>query len=525
MGRIQWFILGVLSVELWASQMLFVSSSVHDYVKGSFEDQSNAYVFFGGSEGLHASFTGDNGTAGAYGSSLIRFESITFRRTEASAAEQQEMSSRSGLIQAIIFEVSDRDKIGTSYDGGQVVLCCTRELFQVEGCNLNEVIKRPSNDNPGWPKSIDIHFRGKEVDAFMTADPIIIEKTGMYSLYFIFCDPQLANTVINGKTIWKNPTGYLPGRMAPLMKFYAVMSLAFLVLGLVWLFQYIRFWKDILQLQNYITLVISLGMCEMVMWYFEYANFNATGYRPVGITLWAVTFGAVKKTVSRLLLLVVSMGYGVVKPTLGGLTSRVLLLGGTYFVAAESLDVVENVGAINDMSGKAKLFLALPVAILDAFFILWIFTSLSKTLEKLHARKSFVKLELYRKFTNSLAVAVVTSVAWIGYELYFKATDPFNEHWQNAWIVTAFWNILTFVLMCIICALWSPSHNAMRYAYSEEAREEFDDEEAIALTGTGTKSSTLEVDAGSSMSEMKDMKPGNTDVFRLDDDPEEDKRE
>lgn len=103
----------------------------------------------------------------------------------------------------------------------------------------------------------------------------------------------------------------------------------------------------------------------------------------MGITLWAVTISAVKKTLSRLLLLVVSMGYGVVKPTLGGVTSRVLLLGLIYFIASEALELVEHLGNINDFSGKAKIYLVLPVAFLDAWFILWIFSSLSKTLEKL----------------------------------------------------------------------------------------------------------------------------------------------
>lgn len=103
----------------------------------------------------------------------------------------------------------------------------------------------------------------------------------------------------------------------------------------------------------------------------------------MGITLWAVTFSAFKKTVSRLLLLVVSMGYGVVRPNLGAVSSKVLLLGLIYFVASEALELVEHLGNINDFSGKVELFLVLPVALLDACFILWIFSSLSKTLEKL----------------------------------------------------------------------------------------------------------------------------------------------
>jgi hypothetical protein len=204
----------------------------------------------------------------------------------------------------------------------------------------------------------------------------------------MFCDPQLQGLKITGRTVWRNPHGYIPGKMAPMMTFFGFMSLAYLVLGLLWFLQFVRYWKDILQLHYHITAVIALGMCEMAFWYFEYANFNSTGTRPMGITLWAVTFTAVKKTVSRLLLLVVSMGYGVVRPTLGGITYKVAALGIVYFIASEALELVENLGNINDFSGKTRLFLVLPVAILDATFIIWIFSSLSRTLEKLQVAAS-----------------------------------------------------------------------------------------------------------------------------------------
>jgi hypothetical protein len=50
------------------------------------------------------------------------------------------------------------------------------------------------------------------------------------------------------------------------------------------------------------------------------------------------------------------------------------MLGGTFFVASEVLELVEHVGAVSDLSGKAKLFLVLPALVLDGFFFLWIFT-------------------------------------------------------------------------------------------------------------------------------------------------------
>ena len=60
-----------------------------------------------------------------------------------------------------------------------------------------------------------------------------------------------------------------------------------------------------------------------------------------------------------------------------------LALGGAYFIAACTLDVMTNVGTIDDLTSSARIFLVLPVAVLDAVFILWIFTALSKTLAQL----------------------------------------------------------------------------------------------------------------------------------------------
>nr|CAB3496030.1 unnamed protein product [Digitaria exilis] len=235
-------------------------ASIHEYGGGGFAPRANSFFFHGGSEGLYASDPSSNSSA-----SFIRyalpppppppppppFDSVVFRRTPEAASRHDDMQQKTGLVEAIIVEIQDRDKIGGSYLHSDAI-CCTPELDKEKYC------------------------------------------------------------------------------------------------------KFVRCWKDILQLHYHITAVIALGMCEMAFWYFEYANFNSTGTRPMGITLWAVTFTAVKKTVSRLLLLVVSMGYGVVLPTLGGITSKVYALGFIYFVASEALELVENLGNINDFSGKTR---------------------------------------------------------------------------------------------------------------------------------------------------------------------------
>lgn len=363
------------------------------------------------------------------------------------------MSYNSGLVQIIIFEAAGRDNIGGSPYGGQRSICCTADLAKLEGCKQGEVIRTPSVTDATWPMVLNVNFRGKQLLVQLKKKEVYIKKTGMYNLFFISCDPKLKGMKVSGRTVWKNPDGYLPGRMSPLMKFYAIMTVAYILLAASWCLQYVRHRQDVLPLQYCITGVIALGLLEMIFWYFDYAYFNNTGARPVGLTTWVVTIGATRRTVSRLLILSISMGYGVVRPTLGGLTTKVLLLGITYFVASILLNITEYVGTINDIAGRARVLLVLPDALLDAFLILWIFTSLSKTLEQLQvssvfllklyattsckrlfsffphkmsdshtacflqAKRSSVKLDIYRQFSNALAITVIASVAWIGYEV------------------------------------------------------------------------------------------------------------
>lgn len=498
---------------------------MHPYKGTSFFQTADAWLFRGGREGLFASTPSvvaqwHNIPKGiANGKSYVRFDNIKFTRPVSEAAEHSPSDGSTGLVQALVFEVGDRRHVGYTSATEVRSFCCSQELVKKTDCSPGKVIVKPNAGDKTWPRVIDFNFKGNDtvlVPSGLTSDEIIITKTGMYYLWFIICDKNLAGVTISGSTVWKNPTGYLPGMMTPFMSFFGLMSLAYVIVGFLWFFQYVRHWKEILHLQNCITVVIALGMSEMSTWYFDFVNFNATGFRPYNITVWAVTLGSVRKTVSRMLILVVSMGFGVVRPTLGGLTSKVILLGATYFLATGSLDVMQNVGAIDDLSSSERVILVLPVAVLDAIFILWIFSALSKTLVLLQVKKTSHKLDLYRKFTNSLALSVVVSVAWIGYEMYFKVTDQFNERWQSDWITSSFWHILTFLLLCIICILWSPSQSSTRYAFSEDQGEDFDEEEVALTSAVPSKSTAVE---------PKDKKPVNTDVFSLDDEAEEGKLE
>ncbi|CAI5975723.1 unnamed protein product [Closterium sp. NIES-65] len=521
-----------------------------------------------------------------------RFQHLTFHRPIWEARDAP-VAGQTGLIEALLFEVGDRARIGHTSPTGTRSFCCTPELVRKTGCNPGHLIVRPRDDDSKWPRVVEMHLMGNDsaVEGAVLLSPVrgahasgvsfspcllaslspptqwprVVEinfmgndsaveaaasemhitRTGMYYLWFVICDKNLAEVSVTGGTVWKNPSGYLPGMMTPYLNFFGAMSIvsaaypllvlpsitsraaeitpllaAYLLLGLLWLVQYARFWRDVLQLQHCITAVLFLAMVEM-----------------------AACVGAVRKAVSRVLILVVAMGFGVVRPhprgALGqgalargggwdgvavlnlvvamgfGVVRRTLGWGGSqarwwhweaaYLVAAEGLDVMQNVGAIDDLSSGERVILVLPVAVLDAAFILWIFTALSKTLATaagavwvVHAgcvavmawggegaaskqSAQHTSWSCTGASPTCSPLSVLISVAWIAYEIFFKVTDPFNERWQADWITGCFWHVLTFALLCIICILLgAPPRPPPGIAYSEDAPDE--DDETVALT-------------------------------------------
>ena len=317
--------------------------------------------------------------------------------------------------------MGDRDLIGHPTPAGYRY-CCTKDLVAKTKCHQDRLIYQRKAD--GWPKVLDIYFENNATTAYAWEEAITVDKSGMYYLWFVTCDDDLSAVTVAGATEWKNPTGYLPGAMIPLVSLHAVAAAAYGLLLLVWGASAARHAADVGFLQRAVGGVIALGCAEAITWACDYAHFNATGHRPPASTLYAVLVGCGRRTLARYVALVVSLGAGVVVPVLAPvLRHKVAALCVTYVLASGAASGLASVGQVDDLTGGARALLGLPVAALDAVFVLWIFSALSRTLAQVAARRAASKLDLYRKFTNLLAVMVWASVAWIAYETYYKVRE------------------------------------------------------------------------------------------------------
>lgn len=377
--------------------------------------------------------------------------------------------ARAGLVQVLVFHSGELSRIGSA-DNAERIFCCTAALraHGSPGCEqVGRLVVRPPAHGRDHFYAHDVAFHANQTAAALS-QKVQVHRSGVHYLLLSSCEPKTGEVRFSGATTWRNPYGFLPGELYPFLPFYAATTLAYVVLALGWAFLCARHWSQLLPLQLAIAAVLALGIAEGAIWHTGYRHFNAGGTRGVVPVTAGVLTSTVRKTVSRLLVLTVSLGYGVVRPSLGSDAKRVGALGAVYFVCSAALDLVSNVSQISELSVPLRLLFILPVTLLDGLFYWWTFKALTRTLGQLSSRRQSAKLLLYRRFSHVLLGLIGVSAGWVAYQMRAIVADDLDGAWSSLWVFDCFWQLLYLVVLLAICLLWSPSKNNLQYAYMDE---------------------------------------------------------
>ncbi|XP_076020916.1 transmembrane protein 87A [Genypterus blacodes] len=299
-------------------------------------------------------------------------------------------------------------------------------------------------------------------------------KDGPYLLVVkIVSNKPEAKWNLEVNVVMKGSHGYISVTEWPLMFFYMVMCIVYILYALLWFLWAACYWKDLLRIQFWIAGVIFLGMVEKAVFCAEYENTNTVGSASPGLLIFAELVSALKRTLARLLVIIVSLGYGIVKPRLGTVMHRVVGLGILYFAFASIEGVLRITGSRDN---GPNVITAIALAVVDSICAWFIFVSLAQTIKTLKLRRNPVKLSLYRHFTNTLIFAVLASIIFMGWTAKkFRLADCQSD-WIELWVDDAFWRFLFSIILLVIMFLWRPSANNQRYAYTPLI-DDSDDEE------------------------------------------------
>lgn len=275
---------------------------------------------------------------------------------------------------------------------------------------------------------------------------------------------------------FRNAFGELPAAQIAKLPFYAAVTIVYAFMAMGWGVLYWMHRSDILAVQNYITAILVFLVIEMFMTWLFYDFQNRHGLNAGAKALLVVTsvLSAARNSFSFFLLLIVCMGYGVVKHTLGKTMWYVRALAITHFVFGV-IYAIASLSVTPENAGPLVLLVVLPLAgTLTAFYI-WTLNSLNYTMKDLTERKQTIKAGMYRKLWWCILSSIIVIFVFFFVNSWTfagqSATDFVPNHWQSRWFILDGWlNLVAFFDVAFIAYVWRPTANNRRFAMSDEVR-------------------------------------------------------
>lgn len=175
---------------------------------------------------------------------------------------------------------------------------------------------------------------------------------------------------------------------------------------------------------------------------------------------------------SFFLLLIVCMGYGVVKHSLGRTMIYVRILAIAHFVFAVVYSVT-SLSITPDSAGPLVLLIVLPLAgTLTAFYV-WTLNSLNATMKDLIDRKQKTKAMMYKKLWWCILGSIIVIFGFFfinSFAFAGRSNASFvPDHWKARWFVLDGWLNLVYLFdIGFVAYLWRPTVNNRRFAMSDE---------------------------------------------------------
>ncbi|KAF9798470.1 hypothetical protein SFRURICE_012498 [Spodoptera frugiperda] len=271
------------------------------------------------------------------------------------------------------------------------------------------------------------------------------------------------------------PSGYLSAAIWPLLPFFGVMCGVYMVLCFAWLLVCSLQWRDLLRIQYWIGGVALLGLIESSTYYAVYSAINSSGNFNTEVYMFAEWLSVAKRALARMLVIIVSLGFGIVKPRLGPALQRVVGTGVLWGILGGINAWLRLHHKAND-SNRDLLLSEVPLSLLDSA----ICDDECPVTKKQH------KVVVVQTFHEHADIR----------------GDIIRREWKEVWMDEAYWHMLFASVLTVIMILWRPTNNNQRYAFTplldnadddEEEEEQFvNDAYGVKMRGTNSTTDTAE---------------------------------
>ena len=416
------------------------------------------------------------------------------------------------FLDIIIFEDTSSVSSWMEHWGPEKQFCCSKDMAERKECPASEIgsLHVPYSLHGVYKMRVNVTSTSPVLLAHTNAiTHLDIQRTGLYIIVLAVCATDSSPVVLNGVIDSLDPYGYLPADEFGDLPFYGSLALAHTLIAVIWAAICFFYMKDLMFLQLWISIVLAMGMIETTMFFAYYLDWNDSGAYSLGLLTVALVMGVVKRMISRLLVLVISLGYGVVRPSLGDDLRKVVFLGIAYFVLSlvytltTSFPDSDQRKAVDEDTMDLMAVVIIMMMAVEAIFYFWIFKSLGSLMDSLAAKRQAAKYQLYRGFQGALIFSLLLTCGLGLFTIVETTMGSPDKEWEDNWLNDGYWELAYFVVFTAIAFFFAPSNNNQRYAYSAQLNTS-DEDETEQLTNVDSAEAEVDAEYGGKLDDGDD---------------------
>lgn len=215
-----------------------------------------------------------------------------------------------------------------------------------------------------------------------------------------------------------------------------------------------------------------------------YQNWNGSKEYSTTLLFLMVICNSARNAAAIFCLLILSLGYGVVKPNLGHQMKYCIVIGTVIFVAFVLFDFGSIYGRGGEGNSPFFFFFIIPLSIALTVSFYKIDTGLQITLKELEEKRQNYKITMFtwlrRVFLASIILTIFMTLILSAFVLR-NVNDRawFSVNWPTMWFWREGWMAILFAISFVsIIFLWRPTSDNRRYGLQELPGDEAEADDA-----------------------------------------------
>lgn len=235
-------------------------------------------------------------------------------------------------------------------------------------------------------------------------DPIeySVVLTGMYCVEIV--SPHSSQITIE----FNNSYGNLPGNLYATIPFFTTMTVVYSLICLAWFYGSYIYSRELLQLQKFISYALVFLVIEYFVNLQLFQAYNSNGAVSNSFLYFCGILTAARNSMSWFMLLIVALGYGIWRPSLGKAMYFCIALAIINFLSGCAYNIYGLMGT--DLDEIEALAVTLPLSLTITLFYSFSLNALQITTATMSTAKQNVKLEMYQNIVRILGLSVFMAI-------------------------------------------------------------------------------------------------------------------